>query len=86
MVKERGMGWVQDIVPNHMAYHPENFMLMDVLENGPNSKYINYFDINWDYAADDMRGKVLAPFLGNSTETALIKTRSNLRSTRKVFL
>lgn len=28
-----GMGWLQDIVPNHMAYSSENAYLMDVLEH-----------------------------------------------------
>ncbi|MFP4468600.1 MAG: alpha-amylase family glycosyl hydrolase, partial [Bacteroidales bacterium] len=27
-----GIGWLQDIVPNHMAYHRGNTWLMDVLE------------------------------------------------------
>ncbi|HVG40433.1 MAG TPA: alpha-amylase family glycosyl hydrolase [Chitinophagaceae bacterium] len=33
-VKERGMFWIQDIVPNHMAFHPKNEWLMDVMERG----------------------------------------------------
>ena len=33
-VKRLGMGWIQDIVPNHMAFDSENQMLMNVLENG----------------------------------------------------
>jgi (1->4)-alpha-D-glucan 1-alpha-D-glucosylmutase len=36
-----GMGWIQDIVPNHVAYDYENWMLMDVLENGESSKYLH---------------------------------------------
>ena len=31
-VKAHGMGWIQDIVPNHMAFDYENRMLVDVLE------------------------------------------------------
>src|SRR4051812_22075391 len=30
----RGMTWLQDIVPNHMAYHMTNTRLYDVLERG----------------------------------------------------
>ncbi|MEX0803844.1 MAG: malto-oligosyltrehalose synthase [Candidatus Binatia bacterium] len=63
-VQRRGMGWLQDIVPNHMAYDSENWMLMDVLENGPNSAYASFFDIEWDHPMENMRGKVLAPCLG----------------------
>ncbi|TRM84252.1 malto-oligosyltrehalose synthase [Sulfolobus sp. F3] len=43
--KKRGLGIIQDIVPNHMAVHSNNWRLMDVLENWKNSKYYNYFDI-----------------------------------------
>ena len=30
-IQERKMSWIQDIVPNHMAFHTDNFRLMDVL-------------------------------------------------------
>jgi (1->4)-alpha-D-glucan 1-alpha-D-glucosylmutase len=63
-LRGRDMGWVQDIVPNHMAYDSENRMLMDVLENGPNSSFAQFFDIEWDHPVESMRGKVLAPCLG----------------------
>ncbi|HEX2227890.1 MAG TPA: alpha-amylase family glycosyl hydrolase, partial [Candidatus Binatia bacterium] len=64
-IQRRGMGWLQDIVPNHMAYDSENWMLMDVLENGLNSAYASYFDIEWDHPMENMHHKVLAPCLGN---------------------
>src|ERR1051325_10719969 len=45
-LKERGMGHVIDIVPNHMgiakAWNP---WWMDVLENGPSSRFARFFDI-----------------------------------------
>ncbi|MBE9125793.1 malto-oligosyltrehalose synthase [Coleofasciculus sp. LEGE 07081] len=59
-----GLGWVQDIVPNHMAFDSQNQMLVDVLENGPDSQYKDYFDINWEHPYEGIRGRVLAPFLG----------------------
>ncbi len=59
-----GLGWVQDIVPNHMAYDGENKILMDVLENGAASRYRDFFDIDWQHPYESMRGKILAPFLG----------------------
>ena len=58
------LGWLQDIVPNHMAFDGKNPILIDVLENGPDSQYRDYFDINWDHRYEDIRGRVLAPFLG----------------------
>ncbi|MGH7930890.1 MAG: alpha-amylase family glycosyl hydrolase, partial [Candidatus Binatia bacterium] len=45
-VRRHNMGWLQDIVPNHMAYDGQNKMLMDVLENGQGSPYSDYFDID----------------------------------------
>ncbi|MFC1590247.1 malto-oligosyltrehalose synthase [Candidatus Omnitrophota bacterium] len=60
-----GMRWMQDIVPNHMAFDFDNTILMDVLENGKLSPYYNYFDIDWDHPYENMSGRVLAPFLGS---------------------
>lgn len=64
-VARRGMGWVQDIVPNHMAYSHENPYLVDVLEHGTASRYAEFFDITWDHQHDSLRGRLLAPFLGS---------------------
>lgn len=36
-IKEAGLGWLQDIVPNHMAYHPSNPYLFDVPSSGKTS-------------------------------------------------
>ncbi len=57
-----GMGWIQDIVPNHMAYDSRNELLADVLEKGPQSVYARFFDIAWN--AESYAGRVMAPFLG----------------------
>ncbi|MEW6141115.1 MAG: malto-oligosyltrehalose synthase [Thermodesulfobacteriota bacterium] len=62
--RERRLGWIQDIVPNHMAVSGDNRMLVDVFENGPASKYFSYFDIDWNHPDEGMRGRMLAPFLG----------------------
>ena len=59
-----GFGWLQDIVPNHMAYDGRNRMLMDVLENGQASPFFDFFDIDWQHPYESMHAKVLAPFLG----------------------
>jgi (1->4)-alpha-D-glucan 1-alpha-D-glucosylmutase len=63
-LKVRGMGWLQDIVPNHMAFDHENQMLVDVLENGESSRYFHFFDIEWDHPYESIHRRVLAPFLG----------------------
>lgn len=59
-----GMTWLQDFVPNHMAYDSRNRMLMDVFEKGPGSPYFPFFDILWNHLRENLRGKVIAPFLG----------------------
>ncbi len=64
-IKHHNLGWVQDIVPNHMAYDSQNTWLMDVLENGTDSEASDYFDIEWEHPYEDIKGRVLAPMLGN---------------------
>ncbi len=63
-VKARRMGWLQDIVPNHMAFASENQILVDVLENGERSRYFHFFDIDWNHPYEGINGRVLAPLLG----------------------
>lgn len=62
-LKELGMNWLQDIVPNHLAYDTDNLRLMDVLERGPLSPYYRYFDIDWEHPSPVLYGKVQLPFL-----------------------
>jgi len=71
-LQRHAMGWLQDIVPNHMAFDYDNRMLMDVLENGPHSKYYRFFDIEWDPCDQSLRGRLLAPFLGKPYAECLI--------------
>ncbi|GAB3891780.1 hypothetical protein GCM10028825_30640 [Spirosoma agri] len=68
---ERGIGWLQDIVPNHMAFDPANTWLMDVLEKGQRSIYSCFFDIDWTSPVH--HGRLMVPFLGNSLEAVLQK-------------
>lgn len=68
-LKKLGIGWLQDIVPNHMAFHPNNKWLMDVLENGRSSPYADVFDILWDVPGHG--GKLMVPFLGKPLDEAI---------------
>ncbi|MBN1507554.1 MAG: malto-oligosyltrehalose synthase [Sedimentisphaerales bacterium] len=70
-VQAHQMGWLQDIVPNHMAYSSENRMLMDLFENGPHSRFYEFFDIFRDHPDPELRARVLAPFLGDSLDEVL---------------
>ena len=62
---DHGLGWIQDVVPNHMAYSPENPMLVDLFENAEASRYRGFFDIEWQPPSVAMNGRVVAPFLGD---------------------
>lgn len=78
-VKQDSLFWLQDIVPNHMAYGSENDMLMDVMENGGDSPYFSFFDIDWEHTYENMKGKILAPFLGKFYAEALENSRMTSR-------
>lgn len=64
-LQQQQMGWLQDIVPNHMAYDTQNQWLMDVLENGSASDYVRYFDIAWNSPFDIPQEAILVPLLGD---------------------
>lgn len=64
-IKNQGMGWLQDIVPNHMAYDSQNKYLTDIFEYGADSDYLDFFDIDWEHPHNDFKGRVLAPLLGD---------------------
>lgn len=64
LLRERGMGWLQDFVPNHMAYTPANAWLCDFLEKGKMSRYDSWFDKNPDEP-------LMAPFLGAPLEDTI---------------
>ena len=62
---ETGLGQVLDIVPNHMSLGRQNHFWWDVLENGTNSRYAGFFDIDWHSPEERLREKVLVPILGD---------------------
>jgi (1->4)-alpha-D-glucan 1-alpha-D-glucosylmutase len=64
VLRERDMGLIVDIVPNHMGIGSANAWWLDVLEWGEASPYARYFDINWNAARADLKGRVLLPVLG----------------------
>ncbi len=70
-VKKSDIGWIQDVVPNHMAFDGENQMLMDVLENGRHSEYFEFFDIEWNHFYESLSERLLAPFLGRHYSESL---------------
>ncbi|WP_347156750.1 malto-oligosyltrehalose synthase [Pontibacter chitinilyticus] len=82
-LKQRRMGWLQDIVPNHMAYHPDNVWLMDVLEKGPQSHFYTFFDI--DFQNPEFNGQVMVPFLGEPLSQVIAQKQLQLGLSEKGF-
>jgi (1->4)-alpha-D-glucan 1-alpha-D-glucosylmutase len=61
-----GMGVLIDIVPNHTCIgSPANRRWNEVLEDGPAAASAAYFDIDWNPPKQELRGKVLLPFLAD---------------------
>jgi (1->4)-alpha-D-glucan 1-alpha-D-glucosylmutase len=59
------MGLLLDIVPNHMGVGgADNEWWLDVLEFGHNSRYAEFFDIDWSPPDTFLHNRLLAPFLG----------------------
>ncbi|MCA1823876.1 MAG: malto-oligosyltrehalose synthase, partial [Frankia sp.] len=67
---DAGLGQVLDIVPNHMYVdHRDNVQWWDVLRNGPDSPYAEWFDIDWTQHG----GRVLLPVLGAPLADAITR-------------
>lgn len=60
------MHWIQDIVPNHMAFHPQNIWLADLLKNGSDSIFVDFFDVNLEPTE-----KLMLPFLAKGLEKSV---------------
>jgi (1->4)-alpha-D-glucan 1-alpha-D-glucosylmutase len=65
-MRARGMGHVMDLVPNHMGIAKSaNPWWVDVLENGPSSRFARFFDIEWHPVKAELADKILIPILGD---------------------
>ena len=62
-LRDRGIGLILDVVPNHMSINSANAWWLDVLETGPSSPFAGYFDIDWHSVRPDLENKVLLPIL-----------------------
>ncbi|MBV7486131.1 malto-oligosyltrehalose synthase [Bordetella sp. BOR01] len=70
-LRSHEMGLIIDIVPNHMAADYANPWWRDVLAQGPDSRYADWFDIDWKPADPALHGKVLLPQLSQQYGTSL---------------
>lgn len=80
-LKKAGIGWLQDIVPNHMSFHPNNLWLMDVLKNGKNSKYYKVFDL----ILPDDGDRLIVPFLGEPLDEAIANFKISIKKIEHEF-
>lgn len=65
-LKSHHMGHILDLVPNHMSIEKSyNPWWLDVLENGPTSRYAGFFDVDWHPVKPELDNKVLLPILGD---------------------
>jgi (1->4)-alpha-D-glucan 1-alpha-D-glucosylmutase len=72
-LKSHGMSHILDIVPNHVGVATnDNLWWNDVLENGPDSPFADYFDIAWNASPrPEAQDKLLLPVLGDPYAKAL---------------
>jgi (1->4)-alpha-D-glucan 1-alpha-D-glucosylmutase len=87
LLKDRRMGLILDVVPNHMCIaYGANQWWNDVLENGPSSPFARFFDIDWLPPKPDLAEKVLLPMLGEQYGRALENQELRLAYDRGSFL
>lgn len=73
LVHRNGMGWIQDIVPNHMAMSADNVYLKDIFEKGTHSPYYGLFDL---FHSTNFRDKRIdLPILSTYYEKVLLGDR-----------
>jgi (1->4)-alpha-D-glucan 1-alpha-D-glucosylmutase len=63
--REHGLGYVLDIVPNHMGIGSGNSLWLDLLENGPSARAARFFDVEWHPVKEELADKILIPVLGD---------------------
>ncbi|MHA6280577.1 malto-oligosyltrehalose synthase [Salinimicrobium sp. CAU 1759] len=80
-LQQKNMSWLQDIVPNHMAFDGDNIWMQDIFEMGPDSIHYNFFDIDWKES-----GKVMAPFLGSPLEDVIRNRELQIKVSKRGFL
>ncbi len=85
-IAARGMGHILDIVPNHMGIGGgHNSWWNDVLENGPSSRFADYFDIEWAPPKAALRDRILLAVLGDAYGAVLERGELSLQRTGGAF-
>src|SRR5262245_14383006 len=84
-LRKHAMGLILDIVPNHMAVGNDNPWWMDVLWQGRESRFRNFFDIDWSSGNPNLQNKVAVPVLGRPYGDALAAGEITLDRGRSWF-
>jgi (1->4)-alpha-D-glucan 1-alpha-D-glucosylmutase len=76
-VRERGMGLIVDIVPNHVGVDQpqQNAWWWDVLRYGRESAYASFFDIDWTL---DPQQRIVLPVLGDDADVEALSVEGDL--------
>src|SRR3954469_7025880 len=85
-LRERNMGLVLDIVPNHVGISEHNPWWQDVLANGRSSRFAEYFDIDWSPLKPELENKLLLPVLGLQYGEELENGRIKLGFDKEFFV
>lgn len=84
VIRDKGMGLLLDIVPNHMAANEENPWWRDLLERGEHSPYADFFDVDWS-APGFTQKQILVPLLGGLFGNILEKGELKLKLENGTF-
>jgi (1->4)-alpha-D-glucan 1-alpha-D-glucosylmutase len=83
--REHGLGYVLDIVPNHMGIGSGNTLWLDLLENGPSARAARFFDVEWHPVKEELADKVLIPMLGDRYGAVLERGELKLQLVNGAF-
>ncbi len=79
-LRRHGLGLLIDLVPNHMGIaRNRNAWWLDVLENGPASRYAHVFDIDWRPAKPEVA--LLLTLIGFWRENPLLVSTTSTTCT-----
>jgi len=86
-LRARHMGHILDLVPNHMGIAKSaNPWWQDVLENGPSSRFAQFFDIEWHPVKAELADRLLIPILGDQYGAVLERQELRLEYAEGAFL
>ena len=84
MAHDMGIGWIQDIVPNHMSADTTNRYLEDIFVRGKISRYIDMIDLF--YRTEETDFKPMLPLLNAPYEESLNLGKIRLVAGEQPFL